>query len=178
MFEIILIAMGGGLGIFFFIVLWILRKSRVLIEESDNMYKLAYVDVREGTINSKTGHVWDVRNSEPATIRTPIGTQPFYMLDYKSAVPKPITNKITKPNLLTPKLLGNLIKIETLAKFLSVRGLNKKEMLLWILIGTALGFFIGITVIATGIIPLNPPVATAEVVEPVPVAMVMLSWLI
>ena len=175
MLEIVIIASIGAFFIFFLLILWILRKSRALIEESDKMFKLSYVDVKDGLIETKSGHVWDVRNSEPSTIKTPIGTQPFYVLDYKSAVPRDISSEKKEPSLLTPKMLGQLINIETLGKFLSIRGLNKKEMLLWIAIGVALGFFIGITVVATGVIPLGETVAVAEAVEPVPIASLLLG---
>lgn len=174
MIEILIIAVIVAFFIFFLMILWVLRKARTLIQESENMYRLAYQDVKEGFIKSKSGHVWDVRHTEPATIKTPIGTQPFYILDYSSAVPiNPI--KSDKKNSLTPKMLGELIKNETLSKFLSISGMNKKELIMWLVIGVALGFFVAISLVATGVIPLNEAVTTAETPEVVPLAFWWLS---
>jgi hypothetical protein len=170
MIEIIALSMVVFFGIFFLMILYLLGKTSVLFKESENVYRLSRsVNSKEGMIQLKSGHTWDISQSKPKILKWIFGSQPFYILDYNSIHPVEIKDGEVKQELMNPKMLNNLIKAETLKKFLTLGGLGKKEMLMWIIIGAALGFFAGIALVATGALPLNEVATSTQ-----PAVMVLL----
>jgi hypothetical protein len=100
-----------------------------------------------------------------------IGTNPFYILDYLQSTPIEISDgKAEATELITPKMLGSLVKNETLRKFLSEE-LNRKELIMFLFIGLAIGFFAAVSLVATGVIPLGSTTATTP-----PAAFLWFLW--
>jgi len=138
-------------------------KAKVLFFVTEKLCKVVTKKIDEGKLKYDKNNYYDVDNVKPVmlehgnpwTFGLTRKMSPFYMLKWNLA--SPIKMDMDSPDknftYYTPKTMKTMSKNATLQTLMTLRAMEGKDMLMWIIIGAVIGYMAGIIFPLSGIVP-------------------------
>jgi hypothetical protein len=156
-----LAAFGVGFLLFWIYMYWQTSKNaKIIYQDSETTCKIfnKQVDNDNVVVGNKT---FSTKGVTPKSVKTRWGWQPLFRFKYN--IPHALPFGEGEEIDIQPEALTRLGELATLDKILKPKKVGWQEMIVYILLGAAVGVIVGFALVATGAIPIGETAAATVI---------------